>query len=492
MKKDVLLLNLPLTDAGIPPAAIAAITPVFKNNGYKVSFIDVNLEIRNGLSTETYNAYYDWCQLTGDLNLQQDSELKDWCQKFVKSLPEISTIAISMFSVYSFRFGVLFLKFLNELKKDTTVIVGGSCMSSNLHASSDYTSVGEYLLKHRLATHVVFGEGEISLDKLLKNISYPGVNKNNPIQIDDLNSLTIPDFSVFDLNKYYNKRLLITASRGCVRQCTFCDIENTWPKFKYRSPENVLNEIIYNKKEYNISRFEFTDSLINGSISNWIKFNELLADAKSKDSDLKDIQYSGQFICREESSHPKHMYELMYHAGATQLTVGIESFSERIRHEMRKKFSNKAIDYHLEQCAYWGIPNVFLMIVGYPGETLNDHQQNINALHRYETYSDMGVIFMIRWGFTMHIYKDTKLFDLRHKLGLQLEDLDIDGFYTWVSSLSPDVDFIERVRRRVELHEISFSLGYSQPNTYNELTSLKNLLYKYSNQKVKSLTIHKL
>jgi coproporphyrinogen III oxidase-like Fe-S oxidoreductase len=182
------------------------------------------------------------------------------------------------------------------------------------------------------------------------------------------------------------------------------------------------------------------------------------------------------------------MYELMHHAGASQLTVGIESFSEKIRKLMKKKFSNHAIDYHLEQCGYWGIPNILLMIVGYPGETIRDHQQNIDALHRYQTFSDMGTIFMIRWGFTMHIYQDTQLYKQKTDLGLILNnDVEIDGFYTWVSSADTSLDLVERIRRRVELHEISYNLGYSQPNTYGELNSLKSLLESYDPTKIKKL-----
>ncbi len=346
----------------------------------------------------------------------------------------------------------------------------------------------QFLLAHDMADNVIFGEGEIALDHFLKNLTYPGINKNNPVQIENLDLLPASDFSMVNFDQYHSRRLLITGSRGCVRKCTFCDIENTWPKFQHRSPENILNEIIKNKLEYGISQFEFTDSLINGSISSWIKFNELLANAKQKDRDLQDITYSGQFICRQESSHPKLMYELMHHAGATQLTVGIESFSEKIRNLMKKKFSNKAIDYHLEQCGYWGIPNIFLMIVGYPGETADDHQQNIDALYKYQTFSDMGTIFMMRWGFTMHIYQDTQLYKQKNELGLILNDnVEIDGFYTWVSSFDLSLDIVERIRRRVELHELSYNLGYSQPNTYSELNSLKSLLKSYDSTTTKKL-----
>jgi hypothetical protein len=486
--KNAIFLNLPLTDAGIPPAAAAALTPVFRSNGYDVKLIDVNIDIESAFDTQLYDVIWDWCQRTTELTAEQQQKIVDWMQVYVDSLPLADMYAVSVFSVYSINFATLFLPKLQKKFKNSTIVIGGPGVTSNLGSYTNYKSYGEFLLDQQIVNNVIFGEGEIALDKFLKGLSYPGINKNDPVQIDCLDELPLPDFSIVDFDNYHNKRLLVTGSRGCVRKCTFCDIENTWPKFRNRSPENVLNEIVKNKLEYNISHFEFTDSLINGSISSWIKFNDLLANAKIKNKDLSDITYSGQFICREENSHPKRMYELMHYAGAKQLSVGIESFSEKIRNLMKKKFSNKAIDYHLEQCGYWNIPNIFLMLVGYPGETIQDHQDNIDALYRYQKYSDMGAIFMIRWGFTMHIYHDTQLYKQKEELGLILDDgAEIDGFYSWISSLDTSLDLVERVRRRVELHEIGYHLGYSQPNTYSELNSVKALLNSYDPSKIKKI-----
>lgn len=485
--KKALLINIPLTEDLYPSASLAAIAPIFKKNGYAVEINDLNVKMFSELPEDISTNINDWCQLTCELSSNSKNILQQWLDKEFSTwdIDTSDILAVSVFSFYSIVFGQIFLKQLRNFFPDNKIIVGGSGVSSDIGRITDGIAFGEYIQKHNLADHVIFGEGEISLDLLLNSCSGPGIDCNNPVQIDDLDQLLPPDYDDVDFDLYRDQRLLITTSRGCVRKCTFCDIEITWPKFKYRSPESCVKEIIEHSKKYNIKKFEFTDSLINGSVSNWIKFNDLLANARARDSDLKDITYSGQFICRDAVSQPKIMYELMHYAGARQITVGIESFSEVIRTDMKKKFSNQAIDYHLEQCAEWGIPNIFLMIVGYPGESLQDHQDNINALHKYKIFSDMGTIFMIRWGLTMHIYKDTPLFKNvnQYHIDLQQYQHSSDGFdaiYTWVSSVNPTLDFVERVRRRVELHLISHELGYSQPNTRSELSVLLNLLKNYS------------
>ena len=490
--KKVLLINIPLTENLYPSASLAAISPIFKKNNYSVEIKDLNVKLFATLPEPVTTNISDWCQLTSELSAESETMLNQWIdQEFSTwSVDPSDILAVSVFSFYSILFGKNFLKKLCIYFPNNKIIVGGSGVSSSIGKATDHVTFGEYIQQHKLATHVIFGEGEISLDRLLNNQPGPGVDCNNPVQIDNLDSLLPPDYTDFNFDLYRDRRLLITGSRGCVRKCTFCDIEVSWPKFKYRSPESCVKEIIEHSKRYDIKKFEFTDSLINGSVSGWIKFNDLLANARARDPDLNDISYSGQFICREQSSQPKIMYELMHYAGARQITVGIESFSESVRTDMKKKFSNSAIDYHLEQCAEWGIPNIFLMIVGYPGETINDHHKNVQALHRYKQYSDMGTIFMIRWGLTMHIYKDTPLFKNinQYKIDLMQHQHNPDGFdaiYTWTSSLNPELDFVERVRRRVELHSISHELGYSQPNTRSELSTLLNLLKNYTPQPTK-------
>ena len=60
--------------------------------------------------------------------------------------------------------------------------------------------------------------------------------------------------------------------------------------------------------------------------------------------------------------------------------------------------------------------------------------------------------------------------DLSH-----LMDHDQDWIYgrNWINLDNPDLTLEERIRRRMELHEISVNLGYHQPKIKEELYTLK-------------------
>ena len=492
--KKAILVSIPLAESLYPSAGLAAISPIFKKNGFDISLCDLNLELHNCLNDNELENMHSWCELINSLDNTTNKVIVDILQEKINSWIKESPncIAVSVFTFHSVMFAQMLLPMIKQALPDCIIIVGGAGVSSSLKSVTNHTTFGQQILDQKWATHVIFGEGEESLDALLNNRAYPGIDNNNPIQVENLDLLLPPDYSAVDFSQYRDKRLLITGSRGCVRKCTFCDIETIWPKFRHRSPESQVAEIVAHAKEYNIKRFEFTDSLINGSVSGWIKFNHLLAEAKARDSFLEDINYSGQFICRDQSNQPKIMYELMHYAGVRQLTVGIESFSERIRHVMKKKFNDTGIDYHLEQCGRWGIPNIFLMIVGHPDETIDDHMINLDRLHRYKIYSDMGTIFMIRWGTTMHIIKDTPLY--RDQM-YQIEDqqyTDSDTLYSWINHANPELTLVERIRRRVELHETSYNLGYSQPNSRAELKQILSLLSDYQVPKKKIFKVFNL
>jgi radical SAM superfamily enzyme YgiQ (UPF0313 family) len=153
---------------------------------------------------------------------------------------------------------------------------------------------GEYVRNLGLCDAVIFGEGEISLRELLNdNWQYPGINNTHFRQVTDLDSLPLPDYSGFNWKDYTDPRILITGSRGCVRHCTFCDIDLTWPKFTFRSAHHLVEEIRKATYEYGLTKFEFTDSLINGSIKNFNQFNELLIQAKAKNPAMASVTYTG-------------------------------------------------------------------------------------------------------------------------------------------------------------------------------------------------------
>jgi hypothetical protein len=474
--KEIIFVSLPKVEISFPPGAIAILSSIAEQNNYNVRVFDYNLDIFNQLTASEWGEFEAWNTLAVNVlspTIQHKLEeiFKTNLKKFIT--PNTAYVAFSVFSYFSNRIAELALGWFKNMSTIPS-IVGGSGVSTDT-GPNNKEIFGDYLTRQKLVNYVIFGEGELTLDSLLKNqCDYPGINKNNPVQILDLTRLPTPTYNYFDMERYQNKKILITGSRGCVRHCTFCDIDLTWPKFRFRSAQNIVDEIKKHFYEYGITEFEFTDSLMNGSISNFDQFNEVLYNEKQKNADLMPIKYQGQFICRP--SQKERSYELMHLAGCNQLITGIESFSNNVRKHMGKKFSNQDIDFHFEQCARWGIPNVLLMLVGYPTETPQDHQENLDAIVKYKPYVDMGTIFMVRWGFTMHLYQHTPIMNMLDTLGVNLNsDIRFDSIYSWSSSANT---LEERIKRRIEIHELCVNLEYPMPRVQEELLILKTLAEK--------------
>lgn len=488
--KSLVLVSLPKVELAYPPGALAILSGVAKANDYHVEVFDYNLDLFDQLTETQWQDLEAWNTFAEDkIDGELEARLKTIFIKGLADKIDQSTefVCFSVFSYFSNRIATKVLGWYRDAFLIKSV-VGGQGISTDTSASNKQI-FGDYLIANQLADYVIFGEGELSFAHLLHcDGRYPGINQNDPVQIEDLTSLPTPTYEYFDMGRYRASRILITGSRGCVRSCTFCDIALTWPKFRYRDARSIVEEIKQHYYDYGITEFEFTDSLMNGSVSNFDRFNELLYEEKLRHPELRPIRYQGQFICRPQAHQPARSYELMHLAGCKQLIVGIESFSHSVRNHMRKKFANEDIDYHFEQCARWGIPNVILMIVGYPTETDQDHQDNIRAIKKYKKFSDMGIIFMIRWGFTMHLYEHTPIMDMIDHLGIDLDpNIKFDSLYSWTAGTNASNTLQERIRRRLEIHELCVELGYPMPRVREELLVIKNLAEQSRTIKTKKL-----
>jgi hypothetical protein len=188
----------------------------------------------------------------------------------------------------------------------------------------------------------------------------------------------------------------------------------------------------------------------------------------------------------------------MSKAGADLLVVGFEHFSPHVRKHMGKNYSNADIDFHFAQSARLGIKNVALMFVGYPVETQEDHEYNIEFLHRYQQYAKAGIIHMVRWGYT-GMFRDAEKIEKPGEVKLitdpdfakKFNNLpqgirDIALGFGWINELNPTLTLRERIRRRLELHEISVKLGWPQTRNREELQILYNILHNLNSNIVDS------
>lgn len=509
--KRLAFINTPSVELERPPAAAAAIAACARSAGWHCDQFDFNLYLNHAVDSDIWQEIEQYwrckrLELSDPVQKTLNEVLQSFLDDVLASKPDM--IGVTVFSRMSVMASWLLLQALRARYPGTVVIGGSGCyawpgsLPSMDHKSLDSATFAEYAHKIGLINYYIQGDGELAMVELLNgNDKFPGINGILPQQIGDLNALPYPDYTGIEPKNYfytYEPGIYITASRGCVRSCSFCNIPEMWPKFKNRTPENVVQEITNGKKRFGVNLFHFTDSLINGNMRVWREINRQLRDLKTSDPDFRDIKYMGQFICRTRLDQTESDWELMYQAGANLFVTGIESFSPSVRKHMGKHYSNTDIDFHYKMSAWYGIKNVTLMFIGYPTETLEDHEYNIEFLHRYRKYALSGIIHAVRWGYTGMFRESAKLqargdidmvvdpnFAARFK-NLPQGIRDIALGFGWTNLRNPGLDLRERIRRRLELHEISVKLGWPQTRSTEELQILHNILYNLNRNIVNS------
>lgn len=513
--KKFAFINIPSQELERPPAAAALLSSVIRSIGWDCKIFDFNLFLNKNVST---NAWLEleqyWRCKISSITKNTQKELINSFEKFSKDLLKYSPdwVGISVFTRFSTLACFELLKYIRPQTK-AKIVVGGHgllgylqvpttedawSMESSKVKNVTHGSVPDFLKKRNLIDHYITGDGETAIKELLLGNTYPGIDGKPSIPFTDLNSLPLPSYnSIEPLTYYYTSEpgVYITMSKGCVRRCTFCSIPDVWPKFTVRDPKGLVEEIKKNKIEYQVNLTHFTDSLINGSMKHFRELNYHLAELR-KDDHFKPIKYMGQFICRTRNEQTEQDWELMHKGGANLLVTGFESYSEQVRKHMGKHYSNEDIDFHFSQSGYYGIKNIALMFVGYPTETAEDHEYNKEFLYKYQKYAKSGIIHMVRWGYTGMFRDVSKIekpgnvelivdpnFDSKFKnLPQGLRDIGL-GF-GWVNQKNPDLTLRERIRRRLELHELSVKLGWPQTRSSEELKIIYRIMKSLNSNKL--------
>ena len=152
----------------------------------------------------------------------------------------------------------------------------------------------------RGASSCVFIEGHGSpFQILVKNIRSLGVENNSKAfkprsLITDLDTIAFPTYEELDLDKYTKRSLSMLTTRGCINQCAFCHEHVYWgSKFRFMSPENVLEELRYHVENNKIRYFIFNDFLINGNMAQLESLCDLIIENKL------DISWVSNALVRE-------------------------------------------------------------------------------------------------------------------------------------------------------------------------------------------------
>jgi hypothetical protein len=482
MYKKVTLISLPKQDLLRAPGALPILAAACEDNQVDYEVRDFNLWLFKNLDRDTWHKINDNWDMPNPLETLDPiflDKIKEFVDLVIADASDL--IAVSIFTDISSCPALSLIEELNSRPERSSldIVIGGTGIRAKI-AGREICSAW---LESKHIDYFIFGEGEKTFRRLLvKQTSFPGINNFDAEQLDDLDSFTLPSYKKIDPKDYNyisDPEIIITGSRGCVRSCTYCDVASYWPSFRYRSGQKIADELYQYYKTTGVKHFEFSDSLINGSLKQFREMNKALIAYQAMDAEFK-ISYKGQYICRGRLETKEIDYAEMKQAGCDYIFVGVESFSDRIRYDMGKKFSNYDLDFHLKMCGKYNIKNSFLMLVGYPTETQDDHVKNLDMLKKYQKYAQADVISMIVFGYTAGILKGAPLFHLQERLGIDKEFPLLDNFESsnWVSNLNPSLTLKERIRRWVELTELATDLGYSIPRNTHYINRFINILEK--------------
>jgi radical SAM superfamily enzyme YgiQ (UPF0313 family) len=448
--------------SSIPPLAPALLKGCLEDQGISAHTFDFNLDFHQKFHGENAVELVAWMttpdiKINGDIFCKYQEFISDCTTKVLALNPKV--ICVSVFSHESQRFAED-LCYHIKTQTHTHIIVGGSGVGIKQH---EYGKLwAEVMIDSGLVDSALLGEAESTIADLVRNC-VPGIHRSPQLDNEELADVSVPNFDNYNLDAYGVRdqlKLPITATKGCIRSCSFCDVASIWPKFRYRRGENVANEMISLYQRYGIQNFTFTDSLINGGLKPFREMNTLLSQKLPN-----TISYSGQFICRDQNSMPPEDFTLMKTGGCSFVSIGIESGSEQVRAHMKKGFSNIDIDYVATQLLKNNIKQVWNIIVGYPTETDQDWQDTINLISRYKNFHNeikiapVGVFQMLQ---NTPITSKSMLADL----DIELEVLHGYSEYNWVSGLNLTNNLSKRASRWDQLIDIiqEYNMLYTDPN----------------------------
>lgn len=230
---------------------------------------------------------------------------------------------------------------------------------------------------------IVMGEGEISSLQILKD--YPNVRKiYGETKIKNLDDIPFPDRSILNINEYAENYKLrgvptttIITSRGCSwGRCSFCcKYWTPGSHVRYRSAQNIFNEIKEIKERYNIHGFMFFDDEFCANKHRLKEFCEL----------VQSLDIKWRCLSRVESITEKTV-SMMKDAGCIEIAVGIESADQEILNNINKNIDIVKAEKSCNIIKKCGIDLKELFIIGLPRESHESLQKMDEFVEKTQPY----------------------------------------------------------------------------------------------------------
>jgi anaerobic magnesium-protoporphyrin IX monomethyl ester cyclase len=363
------------------PVGLSYVASSTKRAGYEVDILDLNAHYRS------------------------EDEVADFISKGQYDVIGMGCI------VTGYHFVKAYCSIIKEVSPKTVIVVGNSVASS----------IPEILLSRTKADIAVFGEGDETFPDLLDAISsgrdlsvVPGIafmkdgrlirTPDRPL-IKDIDSIPHPLWDIFDMEFYIDnlsqnvndplppidrdkiRAFSINTARGCPFRCTFCYQVFLGKKYRWRSPQSIIEEMRILNSTYGINRFGFADELTFFSAKQANEFANALIDSGLKVYYGADCR-SGIFFKDEHLEVARNLKE----SGCLSLSYSLENASLEILKWMNKKTTPEQFSRQREILDQAGIPTLTSLVFGYPNETRETIEMTLQCCLENGIYPSAGYL----------------------------------------------------------------------------------------------------
>ncbi len=274
-------------------------------------------------------------------------------------------------SLIRFNEEIDFIKKIKLKKPNSLVIVHGPLVSS---IPEHYKLIADTIIKGEIENVFTKYESLTDLPKGIVDLGY----------VDDINALPFPNWDIFNYKSFKQFPILkkwpvfmVLGSRSCPYKCNYCPYISNENKYRFRTVDNVIEELVYLKQKYKAKAILFRDPVFSMK-KKWVL--ELCEKMIEKKLDLT-------WVCETRLDRmDEELVDKMYEAGFRGIEVGIESYD----HEQLKKLSRVPPDKeHQESIIKYmegkGISVISFYVLGLPDDTVESMQSTIDYAQKLNT-----------------------------------------------------------------------------------------------------------
>ena len=238
---------------------------------------------------------------------------------------------------------------------------------------------------HRIDGIAFFHNGTITCTQPRKNI-------------EDLDRLPLPaqylDSSI-GLDLELQPEFIVTT-RGCPSTCYFCSSPDFWGrKVRFRSPEAIVDEILYIREKYGLIYFSIRDDTFTADRKRVLKFCSL----------LQERNVTILWNCQSRvTAIDEELVVAMKRAGCECIQLGVESGAPEILRRLGKKIAPDQIEHASVLIRDVGINLSVYLISDVPGESSDDLEMTIGLVRRIKP--DHGYVAPLAYYPGTRLYKE--------------------------------------------------------------------------------------